>query len=60
MEYSGNTWVLILFADIYAILKIFQSGAGVGVKAAWIVAVILLPVLGLIIWFFFGPGNKSS
>jgi hypothetical protein len=57
MEVQGILGVLILFADI---LKIFQSGAGVGVKAAWIVAVILLPVLGLIIWFFFGPGNKSS
>lgn len=60
MEVQGILGVLILFADIYAILKIFQSSAGVGVKAAWIVAVLLLPVLGLVIWFFFGPGNKSS
>ena len=60
MEVQGILGLLILFADIYAILKIFQRDAGTGVKAAWIVAVILLPVLGLIIWFLFGPGNKSS
>jgi len=60
MEVQGILSVLILFADIYAILKIFQSSAGNGVKAAWIVAVLLLPVLGLIVWFLFGPGNKST
>ena len=60
MEVQGILGLLIVFADIYAILKIVQSDAGTGVKAAWIVAVLLLPVLGLIIWFFFGPGNKSS
>ena len=60
MEVQGILGVLILFADIYAILKIFQSSAGNGVKAAWIVAVLLLPLLGLIVWFLFGPGNKST
>ena len=47
--------VLILLADIYAILKIAQSSATVGLKALWILVVVLLPVLGLIIWFLFGP-----
>lgn len=54
-ELNGIIGVLILLADIYAILKIAQSSAAAGVKAIWILVVIVLPVLGVIIWFLFGP-----
>lgn len=54
-ELNGIIGVLILLADIYAIIKIAQSSAGAGVKAIWILVVIVLPVLGVIIWFLFGP-----
>ncbi|MDP1626143.1 PLD nuclease N-terminal domain-containing protein [Parvibaculum sp.] len=53
--YGGILGILILVADIYAIVRIAQSGAEPMWKAIWIVIVILLPVLGLILWFFFGP-----
>ncbi|MDG1463079.1 MAG: PLDc N-terminal domain-containing protein [Gammaproteobacteria bacterium] len=52
--------ILVLFADIYAILKIFQSGATTSMKAIWILALLLLPLLGFIAWFFVGPGSKST
>lgn len=51
----GIIGFLILIADIYAILQIFQSSASTGAKALWIAVVIVLPVLGLIAWFLFGP-----
>lgn len=53
--YGGILGILILIADIYAIVRIAQSGAEPLWKAIWIVIVLLLPVLGLILWFFFGP-----
>jgi len=46
---------LILVLDIWAILKILASPAGTGGKALWIVLILVLPVLGLIVWAFFGP-----
>ncbi|HEX7718438.1 MAG TPA: PLDc N-terminal domain-containing protein [Woeseiaceae bacterium] len=55
MEVSGIIGLLILIADVYAILQIFQSGASNGKKTLWIVLVLLLPLLGLILWFLFGP-----
>ena len=55
MEYSGIIGIIILVLDIYAIVKIAQSGAEPLWKAIWIVLVIVLPVLGLILWFLFGP-----
>ncbi|TDJ45922.1 MAG: PLDc_N domain-containing protein [Gammaproteobacteria bacterium] len=47
--------VLILLADIYAILQIAQSSATTGSKAIWILVVLLLPVMGVIAWYFAGP-----
>ena len=55
MEVGGLFGVLVLIADIWAILNIAQSGATTGAKALWIVLVLLLPVLGLIIWLLSGP-----
>lgn len=53
--YSGILYVAILILDIYAIVRIAQSGAEPIWKAIWIAVVVLLPVLGLILWFLFGP-----
>jgi len=57
MEVTGLLGLIILVADIYAILRIAQSPAGTGKKALWIALVILLPVIGLIIWYLLGPGR---
>jgi hypothetical protein len=52
---GGVAGLLILVADVWAILNIFQSGASNEKKALWIVLVALLPVLGLVLWYFLGP-----
>lgn len=53
--YGGLLGILILIADIYAIIKVAQSSAEPISKALWIVVILLLPVLGLILWWLFGP-----
>jgi Phospholipase_D-nuclease N-terminal len=53
--YSGLWGLLVLIADIWAIVNIFQSGASTDRKVLWTVLVILLPVLGFLIWLFAGP-----
>lgn len=52
---DGILGLLILIADIYAVVKILQSGADTAKKVLWILLVVLLPVIGLIAWFFLGP-----
>ena len=52
MAYIG---ILVLIAGVWAILNIFQSSADTLKKVIWIVLVLLLPLLGVIIWFFAGP-----
>ena len=53
--YNSLIGVLILAGDIWAILNIFQSSASNEKKLLWILVVVLLPLLGLILWFFLGP-----
>ena len=52
----GGIWgILILAGDIWALMNIFQSASSGEKKLLWALLVILLPVLGLILWFFLGP-----
>jgi hypothetical protein len=54
--YRQSLWgVLVLIADIWAIVNILQSTADTGKKVVWTVVVVLLPVLGFILWYFLGP-----
>jgi hypothetical protein len=53
--YFGLLWLIVAILDIYAIVKTVQSGAEPIWKAIWIVVILALPVLGLILWFLFGP-----
>ncbi len=55
MQYQGLWGLIVLFADVWAIVNIFQSGAGTDRKVIWTVVVILLPIAGFILWYFFGP-----
>lgn len=55
VEVGGLFGLILLVANIWAIVKTFQSGASTGAKVFWIVLILILPLLGLIIWLFAGP-----
>ena len=59
-EVNGLWGLVVLVADIWAIVNIFQSSATTGRKVLWTVLVVLLPVLGFIIWFFAGPKSGKA
>lgn len=58
--YHGLWGLLILVGDIWAIINILQSTASNEKKLIWIIAVVLLPLLGLILWFFLGPRHGKA
>jgi succinate dehydrogenase/fumarate reductase cytochrome b subunit len=60
MQYQGLGGLIVLVADVWAIVNIFQSGAATGRKVLWTVLVILLPVLGFILWYFLGPKTGKA
>jgi len=60
MGYNGLWGLLILAGDIWAILNIVQGPVSNEKKLIWIVAVLLLPLLGLVLWYFLGPRERST
>lgn len=56
MEFMGGiVGLLILIADIWAIINVAGSSAPTLNKILWILLILFLPLLGLIIWFLAGP-----
>ena len=46
--------LILLVIDIFAIYKIVTSSAETVKKVIWILVVILLPLIGVILWWFMG------
>ena len=55
IEFGGFFGFVILVLDILAISKVINSRASTLSKLIWTLVILLLPVLGLIIWFIAGP-----
>ena len=58
--YNSLWGLLILAGDIWAIINIFQSSVSNEKKLLWTLVVLLLPVIGLILWFFLGPRDRKT
>ncbi len=52
--------ILIFILDIYAIIKVVQSGATTGAKVLWILGIIIFPIVGFIVWLIAGPKAPGS
>ena len=50
----GIVALIVLILDIIAILDILKSSADTGNKALWIILILILPVIGMILYFLIG------
>ena len=58
--FHGIWGLLVLAADVWAIINVAQSTVSNEKKLIWIIAIIVLPLLGVILWYFLGPrGSKA-
>jgi hypothetical protein len=58
--FSYSFWgLLVLVLDIIAMVSLLKSGADSGTKILWVVLIVLLPVLGMILYFLMGPGRRK-
>ena len=60
IEVGGLLGLIILIADIWAIIKTLGSSSSSGSKALWTVLILILPVVGLIIWLIAGPRARKT
>ena len=56
---SGLLGLVVLVLDIIAIIDVFKSGADGGKKALWIVLIVLVPVLGMVLYFLLGKKKTA-
>ena len=60
MGYNGLWGLLILAGDIWAVINILQSSATNERKLIWLLVVVLLPLLGLVLWYLLGPRDRVA
>lgn len=53
MEFLFGALILIL--DIVAIVSVLRSPASVVSKLLWVLIILILPILGMILYFLLGP-----
>ncbi len=59
MEY-GIIGLAILLLDIWALYNVWTGGSSVGSKILWSAVILILPVVGLILWFLLGPRGSVT
>ncbi len=57
--YYNVVGIIVLLLDIWALIAILQSGGAPLEKLIWVLVIILMPLLGFILWYIFGPGSKT-
>ena len=60
MNELGFLGLVVLALDILAIYNTLSSRASGLANFLWTLLVLVLPVLGLIIWFFLGPRQSRA
>jgi len=59
MDYRFGSVIglLIFILDIVAIIEIFKSGKDMMTKILWTLLILVFPLVGLLIYYFFGRGK---
>ena len=52
--------VIVFVLDVWAIASVINTNESNGTKLLWILIIAILPVLGLIIWYFAGPKARYN
>lgn len=60
MAVGGIVGLIILIIDIIVIIGILTSTASAGYKVLWTLVIILLPVIGLILYFLLGHSHAVA
>lgn len=55
MELTGLGGLILLGLDIWAIVSVIGSARSTVTKVIWVLAILLLPLIGFIAWLIFGP-----
>ncbi len=52
--------ILVVLIDIVMILEILKTNAAMSAKLPWIIAIVVLPYLGVLIYYFLGRSRLNG
>ena len=55
---TGIGGFIVLALDLWAIISVIGSSESTGKKVIWVLAVLILPILGFLAWLLFGPRSR--
>ena len=50
--------LVVIVLDAVAVVSLLSSRADAGTKLLWLVLIVLLPLLGMLLYFLIGPGRR--
>jgi Phospholipase_D-nuclease N-terminal len=51
--------LLVTVLDVVALVSLLKSGADTATKILWALLIVLLPLLGMVLYFLMGPGRRK-
>jgi Phospholipase_D-nuclease N-terminal len=57
-QVGGILGLVVLLLDIWAIVNVVKSNATTGSKILWVLIILVLPVIGLLLWWLMGPRDR--
>ncbi len=60
LRVQGLFGLIVLVLDVWAVINVVQSDESMTKKVIWVVAILLLPLLGFLLWIFIGPRKGSA
>jgi hypothetical protein len=58
MNATGIGGIILLALDIWALIATLGSNETTGKKVIWVLAILILPIVGFIAWLLFGPRSS--
>jgi hypothetical protein len=56
----GLFGLVVLILDIVALVSLLKSNADSGTKILWVLLIVLLPFVGMVLYFLLGPGRRAA
>ena len=56
---GGILGLIVLVLDIIAIVDVLKSAMDTGKKALWIILILVLPVIGMVLYFLIGKKGSA-
>jgi len=52
--------LVVLVLDVVALVSLLKSSADAGTKILWVLLIVLLPLVGMVLYFLMGPGRRKA